>query len=150
MSEDNRNYIETQNPKTRIKKKSRRTRFGDEKQNVMRPHPVPTIHPDDLPQRARWTIIITAGLLLITCMLLVGVTLRMAPVIDELGKLQLKLHLGSYNITLLYDIRLYYIRKKLTILKIKQLNNATEFIFFDGPQAAQAELIKYHWHTKNT
>jgi hypothetical protein len=97
MSEDNRNYIETQNPKTRIKKKSRRTRFGDEKQNVMRPHPVPTIHPDDLPQRARWTIIITAGLLLITCMLLVGVTLRMAPVIDELGKLLL-LKLWLYTI----------------------------------------------------
>lgn len=73
-----------------MKKKSRRTRFGEEKQNVMRPHPVPTLHPDDLPQRARWTIIITAGLLLITCMLLVGVTLRMAPVIDELGKLLLK------------------------------------------------------------
>lgn len=93
MSEDNRRYVENQNPKTRIKKKSRRTRFGEEKQNVMRPHPVPTIHPDDLPQRARWTIIITAGLLLITCMLLVGVTLRMAPVIDELGKLLLNIFL---------------------------------------------------------
>lgn len=88
MSEENRHFIENQNPKTRLKKKSRRTRFGEEKQNVIRPRPVThTIHPDDLPQRARWTIIITAGLLLITCMLLVGVTLRMAPVIDELGKL---------------------------------------------------------------
>ncbi|KAL4122890.1 hypothetical protein QTP88_015147 [Uroleucon formosanum] len=84
MSEENRHYTEAQNPKTRLKKKIRRTRFGEDKHNVMRPHPVPTIHPDDLPQRARWTIIITAGLLLITCMLLVGVTLRMAPVIDEL------------------------------------------------------------------
>jgi len=85
MSEENRHYAETQNPKARSKKKSRRTRFGDDKNDVTRPHPVPTLHPDDLPQRARWTIIITAGLLLITCMLLVGVTLRMAPVIDELG-----------------------------------------------------------------
>lgn len=90
MSEENRRYIENQNPKTRMKKKSRRTRFGEEKQNVMRPHPVSNMHPDDLPQRARWTIIITAGLLLITCMLLVGVTLRMAPVIDELGKISLQ------------------------------------------------------------
>lgn len=87
-SEEKRRYVEDQNLKPRLKKKSRRTRFGDEKQNAIRPHPVPTIHPDDLPQRARWTIIITAGLLLITCMLLVGVTLRMAPVIDELGKYQ--------------------------------------------------------------
>jgi len=85
MSEENRHYIDAQNPKTRLKKKVRRTRYGEDKHNVMRPHSVPTIHPDDLPQRARWTIIITAGLLLITCMLLVGVTLRMAPVIDELG-----------------------------------------------------------------
>lgn len=87
MSEENRHFNEAQNPKARLKKKSRRTRFGEEKRNVIQPRPVPTIHPDDLPQRARWTIIITAGLLLITCMLLVGVTLRMAPVIDELGKL---------------------------------------------------------------
>lgn len=44
------------------------------------------IDPDDLPQRARWTIIATACLLLIMCLLLVGVTLRMAPLIDEMGK----------------------------------------------------------------
>lgn len=87
MSDENhrRRYADNENPKTRSKKKSRRTRFGDDKNDVVRPRPVPTLHPDDLPQRARWTIIITAGLLLITCMLLVGVTLRMAPVIDELG-----------------------------------------------------------------
>ncbi|VVC43688.1 Hypothetical protein CINCED_3A005492 [Cinara cedri] len=88
MSDENRHYIEVKNPKIRSKKKSRRTRFGHEDRyndsNLMRPHAVHTLHPDDLPQRARWTIIITAGLLLITCMLLVGVTLRMAPVIDEL------------------------------------------------------------------
>lgn len=88
MSEENRHYTESQNPKVRSKKKSRRTRFGEDKRNnIMRPPMVPTINPNDLPQRAKWTIIITAGLLLITCMLLVGVTLRMAPVIDEIGKL---------------------------------------------------------------
>lgn len=102
MTEENRNFNEAQNPKARLKKKSRRTRFGEDKRNVIQPRPVPIIHPDDLPQRARWTIIITAGLLLITCMLLVGVTLRMAPVIDELGKL-LKLH---FNVLIMHVILL--------------------------------------------
>jgi len=99
MPDENRCFTtEAQRPKTRSKKKTRRTRFGEDKQNIGRPHPVPhTLHPDDLPQRARWTIIITAGLLLITCMLLVGVTLRMAPVIDELGKRRL-----SFRLSVLY------------------------------------------------
>ncbi|KFB50345.1 AGAP005073-PA-like protein [Anopheles sinensis] len=44
------------------------------------------IDPDDLPQRARWTIIATACLLLIMCLLLVGITLRMAPIIDDMGE----------------------------------------------------------------
>ncbi|XP_063216769.1 uncharacterized protein LOC134527764 [Bacillus rossius redtenbacheri] len=41
--------------------------------------------PEDLPKRARWTIIATACLLLLMSVLLVGVTLRMAPIIDEMG-----------------------------------------------------------------
>ncbi|XP_053688592.1 uncharacterized protein LOC128737874 isoform X2 [Sabethes cyaneus] len=49
---------------------------------------VKVIDPDDLPQRARWTIIATACLLLIMCLLLVGITLRMAPIIDDMGKSQ--------------------------------------------------------------
>ncbi|CAB0043574.1 unnamed protein product [Trichogramma brassicae] len=40
--------------------------------------------PDDLPPRARWTIVATACLLLVMSLLLVGVTLRMAPIIDEM------------------------------------------------------------------
>lgn len=40
---------------------------------------------DDLPQRARWTIIATACLLLLMCLMLVGITLRMAPIIDDMG-----------------------------------------------------------------
>ncbi|EDS31181.1 conserved hypothetical protein [Culex quinquefasciatus] len=44
------------------------------------------IDPDDLPKRARWTIIATAFLLLIMCLFLVGITLRMAPIIDDMGK----------------------------------------------------------------
>lgn len=47
---------------------------------------VKSIDPDDLPQRARWTIVATACLLLLMCLMLIGVTLRMAPVIDEMGK----------------------------------------------------------------
>lgn len=40
---------------------------------------------DDLPKRARWTIVATACLLLLMCLLLVGITLRMAPIIDDMG-----------------------------------------------------------------
>ncbi|XP_058801291.1 uncharacterized protein LOC131669771 isoform X1 [Phymastichus coffea] len=43
------------------------------------------VDPDDLPPRARWTIMATACLLLAMSLLLVGVTLRMAPIIDEMG-----------------------------------------------------------------
>ncbi|XP_068081818.1 1-phosphatidylinositol 3-phosphate 5-kinase-like [Anabrus simplex] len=43
------------------------------------------LDPEDLPKRARWTIIATACLLLLMSVLLVGVTLRMAPIIDEMG-----------------------------------------------------------------
>lgn len=39
---------------------------------------------DELPQRAKFTIIATACLLLIMCLLLVGITLRMAPLIDDM------------------------------------------------------------------
>jgi hypothetical protein len=44
------------------------------------------VDPDELPKRARWTIVATACLLLFMCFLLVGITLRMAPIIDEMGK----------------------------------------------------------------
>lgn len=47
---------------------------------------VRAIDPDELPPKARWTIIATAGLLLFMCLMLVGVTLRMAPLIDDMGK----------------------------------------------------------------
>lgn len=94
MSEGQQRHGAERPAKARSKRKHRKatTRFGggdDERRNAAEPRqqvPPATVHPDDLPQRARWTIIITAGLLLVTCMLLVGVTLRMAPVIDELGE----------------------------------------------------------------
>ncbi|KAI5644399.1 hypothetical protein NE865_03506 [Phthorimaea operculella] len=44
------------------------------------------LDPDELPRRARYTIMVTACLLLFLCLLLVGVTLRMAPLIDDMGK----------------------------------------------------------------
>ncbi|KAI4498367.1 hypothetical protein M0802_006546 [Mischocyttarus mexicanus] len=43
------------------------------------------IDPEELPPRARWTIVATACLLLAMSLLLVGVTLRMAPIIDDMG-----------------------------------------------------------------
>lgn len=46
------------------------------------------LHDDELPPRAKWTIVATACLLLFMCLLLVGITLRMAPLIDEMGRLK--------------------------------------------------------------
>lgn len=43
---------------------------------------------DELSRRAKWTIVATACILLFMCMALVGITLRMAPLIDEIGKLK--------------------------------------------------------------
>ncbi|KAJ8977177.1 hypothetical protein NQ317_003117 [Molorchus minor] len=40
---------------------------------------------DELSRRAKWTIVATACLLLFMCLLLVGITLRMAPIIDEMA-----------------------------------------------------------------
>lgn len=44
------------------------------------------VDPEELPPRARWTIVATACLLLTMSLLLVGVTLRMAPIIDDMGE----------------------------------------------------------------
>lgn len=44
------------------------------------------VDPEELPPRARWTIVATACLLLAMSLLLVGVTLRMAPIIDDMGE----------------------------------------------------------------
>lgn len=49
------------------------------------------VDPEELPPRARWTIVATACLLLTMSLLLVGVTLRMAPIIDDMGEFQNKL-----------------------------------------------------------
>lgn len=75
----------------RARRKRRRRRKKKKKRHhqaiVLPPiEKVKVIDPDDLPQRARWTIVATACLLLLMCLLLVGVTLRMAPIIDDMGK----------------------------------------------------------------
>jgi len=44
------------------------------------------VDPDELSKRARWTIVATACLLFFMCFLLVGITLRMTPIIDEMGE----------------------------------------------------------------
>ncbi|KAG8283618.1 hypothetical protein J6590_014140 [Homalodisca vitripennis] len=58
---------------------------------------MPVRDPVDLPKRARWTIIITAGFLLLTCMLLVGITLRMAPIIDQMVRNENEQLMNSLN-----------------------------------------------------
>uniref|UniRef100_A0A1B0AHM9 Uncharacterized protein n=1 Tax=Glossina pallidipes TaxID=7398 RepID=A0A1B0AHM9_GLOPL len=63
---------------------------------------VKVIDPDDLPQRARWTIIATACLLLLMCLMLVGITLRMAPIIDEMDILSYVMEYFLANFTMRY------------------------------------------------
>ncbi|KAJ1527553.1 hypothetical protein ONE63_007519 [Megalurothrips usitatus] len=50
------------------------------------------VDPDDLPKRARLTIAVTACFLLALSMLLVGMTLRMAPIIDDMVRKQNEEH----------------------------------------------------------
>ena len=42
---------------------------------------------DFMSKKAKWVIIITSCLLIFLCLFLVGITLRMAPLIDELGNI---------------------------------------------------------------
>ncbi|KAH0952832.1 hypothetical protein HN011_000971, partial [Eciton burchellii] len=55
------------------------------------------VDPGELPPRARWTIVATACLLLAMCLLLVGVTLRMAPIIDDMVRKENEELLNSLN-----------------------------------------------------
>ncbi|XP_076295539.1 uncharacterized protein LOC143216409 [Lasioglossum baleicum] len=55
------------------------------------------VDPDELPPRARWTIVATACLLLAMSLLLVGVTLRMAPIIDDMVRKENEELLNSLN-----------------------------------------------------
>lgn len=68
------------------KRKRRRKKKADAEGRVRRGASGGGLDPEDLPKRARWTIIATACLLLLMSVLLVGVTLRMAPIIDEMGE----------------------------------------------------------------
>jgi hypothetical protein len=68
------------------KRKKRRKQKTDAEGRVRRGASGGGLDPEDLPKRARWTIIATACLLLLMSVLLVGVTLRMAPIIDEMGE----------------------------------------------------------------
>ncbi|XP_022905578.2 uncharacterized protein [Onthophagus taurus] len=61
------------------------------------PQHVKVLEADELPQRARWTIVATACLLLFMCLLLVGVTLRMAPIIDDMVRKENQELINSIN-----------------------------------------------------
>ncbi|KAG5879560.1 hypothetical protein JTB14_019856 [Gonioctena quinquepunctata] len=52
---------------------------------------------DELSRRAKWTIVATAGLLLLMCLLLVGITLRMAPIIDEIVRKENEEFINALN-----------------------------------------------------
>ncbi|XP_044762154.1 uncharacterized protein LOC123319318 isoform X2 [Coccinella septempunctata] len=52
---------------------------------------------DELPPKARWTIVATASVLLFLCLFLVGVTLRMAPLIDDMVRMENEQLINSYN-----------------------------------------------------
>ncbi|XP_060527218.1 uncharacterized protein LOC132702544 [Cylas formicarius] len=78
----------------RVRRKRRRRRKKKMRKRLpMNPHLAETgfdqesfkhLNDDELPPRAKWTIVATACLLLFMCLLLVGITLRMAPIIDEI------------------------------------------------------------------
>lgn len=70
-------------------------------------------------QRARWTIIATACLLLLMCLLLVGVTLRMAPLIDDMGKW--KYHIYSFSFASVYDINIELLVSRSSILRFNRI-----------------------------
>lgn len=58
---------------------------------------IKVLDPDELPPRARWTIIATACLLLFMCLLLVGITLRMAPLIDDMVRMENEQLINAYK-----------------------------------------------------
>ncbi|XP_014245396.1 uncharacterized protein LOC106664304 isoform X2 [Cimex lectularius] len=82
---------------TRRKKKKKRRNVGPMLNRPPLVNKPKIVDPEDLPKRARWTIIITAGFLLLTCMLLVGITLRMAPIIDQMVHNQNEELINSLN-----------------------------------------------------
>lgn len=66
-------------PRRKRKRKRRRVEDVTEVPDVV------LVDHDELPPRARWTIVATACILFAMSLLLVGVTLRMAPIIDDMG-----------------------------------------------------------------
>ncbi|XP_065216525.1 uncharacterized protein LOC135842809 [Planococcus citri] len=81
---------------SKVEQSSKRRKRKKRKKSVKKKK-ISQIDPEDLPTRARWTIIITSGLLILTCMFLVGVTLRMAPVIDQMVRTQNEELMNSLN-----------------------------------------------------
>ncbi|KAF5294302.1 hypothetical protein FQA39_LY13446 [Lamprigera yunnana] len=80
------NYIKEKRKRRRRRRRRRKKHLKSHIEITSLPisEEVKEIDPDELSQRARWTIVITACLLLFMCLLLVGITLRMAPLIDDM------------------------------------------------------------------
>ncbi|KAK7601356.1 hypothetical protein V9T40_008797 [Parthenolecanium corni] len=91
-SKDGSTIVEIERKPSAPRKKRRKKR-----KRTQRKKKISRIDPEDLPKRARWTIIITSGLLILTCMFLVGITLRMAPVIDQMVRTQNEELMNSLN-----------------------------------------------------
>ncbi|XP_069674819.1 uncharacterized protein [Periplaneta americana] len=79
------------------KRKKRRKKKVESEGKVRRGGGGGGLDPEDLPKRARWTIIATACLLLLMSVLLVGVTLRMAPIIDEMVRKETEEMVNAIN-----------------------------------------------------
>ncbi|XP_015833816.1 uncharacterized protein LOC103313261 isoform X1 [Tribolium castaneum] len=86
----------------RAQRKKRRRRKHHRKQMKMTAVAVQVndfkdLDDDELSQRARMTIVLTAFLLLFMCLLLVGITLRMAPLIDDMVRKENEELMNSFD-----------------------------------------------------
>ncbi|KAJ9596654.1 hypothetical protein L9F63_012351, partial [Diploptera punctata] len=101
------------------KRKKRRKKKVEGETRVRRTGAGGGLDPEDLPKRARWTIIATACLLLLMSVLLVGVTLRMAPIIDEMGQVKSPSGVSYVCGTVFHmpTVRLCYIERHRTMVK---------------------------------
>ncbi|XP_059487280.1 uncharacterized protein LOC132203490 [Neocloeon triangulifer] len=79
------------------KTRKKRRKVIAEQVGGARPRKRPPVDPDELSKRARWTIVATACLLFFMCFLLVGITLRMTPIIDEMVRKENEQLMNSLN-----------------------------------------------------
>ncbi|XP_065333375.1 uncharacterized protein LOC135935177 [Cloeon dipterum] len=79
------------------KTRKKRRKVLVEQVELERPRKRAPVDPDELSKRARWTIVATACMLFFMCFLLVGITLRMTPIIDEMVRKENEQLMNSLN-----------------------------------------------------